>query len=946
MKKNIYSLFIFFCFSLAWINSYASHFTGGEITYTCTSTPGVWQITLTIYVDCSGTPLCSGTCNSTCAWSVNITAADSGTYSTIAYLSLVSVSDVDPNPLCPSSKSLCTNNGCNTAGTFTPGLEKYVFQGNVDLGPSSSIPAYVCNVRISTTACCRTATSTGASSGDYFYVEAILNRCLSNSPCNSAPILTNDPVVVICGGQTFQFNMGAIDPDHDSLSYAFTPSLTGANISRGYTSPYSATRPFPYYPPATSPLPLGINCDPITGDIGFTPSYGAGGQFVGTIAVQINQWKKIAGIYRLVGTTMRDNIMYLISCPPDNNPKIMTNPSIGNQPKVNWKIESGQSLCFNVIGKDTDFNTTSTPIISDTTYLSWNNALASKGATFLPTYNTANRTTNGPREDTYQFCWTPDTTMVSNIPWLFTVKAIDNKCPYAGKTTRSFSITVVGTPNATIIKTPATCYKWNLSYTTPHPEYISSQQWMISNTKNSFNNSDYSSFTTSSITNYQFNDTGRFVVKLILTGDNSLGTITTIFDTINNHLIFKLAPLLDTTLCPGPQFYKTIQAKHVGGKLPLTTIWFDTLASTILSTTDFLTIQLNISKNYLFIVTDSAGCSFTDFSNIIVYPWPVISPSVSVTICQGSSYTFDAGNNNGNIKKYHWNSGDTTRTVTKFSGGVYSATITDTLGCIRGNSNTLSIKNLPPTNAGNDTTICFGKSVSLHVSGANLFQWSALPSPIVIGYTSSISVAPDSSTTYRVFGTDTLNGLSCSNADTVKVIVTPKLALPSIVGPSSVNVNQLNSFSVTNHTGSIFNWFLDGNLSSGQGTNTVNAKFTTVGSSQINVAEMQNNCWSDTASKGITVNAVGGINEQAAFENFNVYPNPTSGLLNIEFETSGKIIELELFDILGRSALKGTLQHAGGLFQHAININDLNRGVYFLKISAEGKSATVKVTLK
>ena len=61
---------------------------------------------------------------------------------------------------------------------------------------------------------------------------------------------------------------------------------------------------------------------------------------------------------------------------------------------------------------------------------------------------------------------------------------------------------------------------------------------------------------------------------------------------------------------------------------------------------------------------------------------------------------------------------------------------------------------------------------------------------------------------------------------------------------------------------------------------------------------------------------------------------------------SGKNIEIELFDILGRSALKGTLQHAGGLFQHAINISELNRGVYFLKISADAKSATVKVTLK
>lgn len=949
MKNFIYTILFVCIFTASSFKGLASHASGGEITYTCTSTPGIWLITLTLYSDCAGVGFCSGICDSSCFATVNIQNYSGPTYSSSANLNLISVSDVDANPYCSSSKSICTNNGCVTAGTYSPGIQKYIFQGTVNLGSSSGISSATCGIIISFSQCCRPVTTNSGtgSVGSAFYIEARIDRCVSSSPCNSSPILTNDPVVVICGGQPFQYNMGAIDPDNDSLSYSFAGALQSQGSSVTYNSPYGPSTPFPFIPPASGSMPFGINCNPTTGDIAFTPSWGSSGTYTGLISVQINQWKKIGGVTRLMGTTKRDNIMYLMTCSPNSLPRILTNPSIGNQPKLDWKVSSGNTLCFNVIGKDTDFYPYNTPLISDTTYLIWNSALASKGATFLPTYNTANRKINGPREDNYQFCWTPDTSMISNTPWLFTVKSIDSHCPNSGKTTRSFSITVVGSPTATIIKTTATCYKWNLSYTTPHPEYITSQQWQISNTSGVFNSSDFSSLTSSTINNFLFNDTGKFVVKLILTGDNTLGNTVTIFDTIYNQTIYKLSPVLDTAACPGSSIAIKLKAKHTGGKPPFTTIWFDTTQSLIISTTDSVSILPVTSKTYLFIVTDSNGCSLADYSNILIYPMPINSPSVNPTICQGSNFTFDAGNNNGNIKKYLWNNGDTTRTVIRNVEQNYTVRIFDTMGCSNINSFNLFVNPLPTTNAGIDTSICFGKSALLHANGANIYQWFALPSNIVIGNNSSLTISPDSTTNYRVLGNDTLNGVSCFKADTVKVIVNPKPTLPVISGPSIVNINQSNNFFVTNHTSSLYNWFLDiGTVSNGQGTNSINGIFTIAGSSQISVTESQNNCWSDTSSKSVTVNIVGGINEQTAFENFNVYPNPASGLLNIEFETSGKNIEIELFDILGRSALKGTLQHAGGLFQHAINISELNRGVYFLKISADAKSATVKVTLK
>ena len=493
--------------------------------------------------------------------------------------------------------------------------------------------------------------------------------------------------------------MGAIDTDHDSLSYSFTPFLSDSSTSISYNSPYSATAPFSYLPPANLPMPFGINCNSITGDIGFTPSTGSGGNMTGYMAVKIKKWRKINGETTLVGTITRENKMFIITCPPYHAPTILTIPSNGFLPKLSWKVASGSSICFNVIGKDTDFLPYNFPILSDTTYLSWNSALSSKGATFIPTYNSATRNINGPREDNYQFCWTPDSSMESSIPWCFTVKTIDSRCPLAAKITRSISITVFGVPSAIIYKNITNCYKWNLNYTSPHPEYIDATKWQISNTPGIFNDTNYSSFNTSTVNNFLFSDTGKYVVKLILYIDYTLGTNITIYDTIYNPTVFKLATLLDTSVCSGTTI--KLKTKYSGGKTPFTFLWFDVTQSGItLSTNDSLIVSPSTLKNYQLQLTDSSGCTLFDISTINVNPLPVGYPTITSIVCEGANTIFDAGNNNGNIKKYLWSTGDTTRTISQKINTFCWVKITDTLGCSNQDSFYLFVNPYPKPSVG------------------------------------------------------------------------------------------------------------------------------------------------------------------------------------------------------------------------------------------------------
>lgn len=479
-------LFFLLLVLMPFSGAYASHVSGAEITYTCTSTPGIYEITLVIYRNCDGVAICAGGCGTACTQSISVLGADpscaTSTFGS-ASLSLRNVRDVNSNPQCPNAKNTCNNMGCITPGTYTPGVERYEFKGLVNIGPTSGIPASCCNVRFSWELCCRTSQISTGSASQNFYIDATVNRC-SGIPCNSSPVFKSEPLIVACGGETVTFNNGAFDPDHDSLSFAFAPALQGFNTPVTYTPPFAADKPMPWTGAWNDPAPAGIHCNAQTGEITFTPSNTSGSDIYGVVAIEVKQWKQINGVLTVIGTTRRDvNMIILANCSPNNTPWLITQPSAPNGGlKTTWEVCAGEQLCFNVLAKDSDFTP---PATSDTTYLSWNKELDSLGATFLPTYNPADRhkpaPLGGPREDKYQFCWTPAENMVSDRPYYFTLSAKDSRCPNPGRLSQALSIRVFAKPDVSISNNPAGCGTFILSYTKNNPGQNITGSWIIAN---------------------------------------------------------------------------------------------------------------------------------------------------------------------------------------------------------------------------------------------------------------------------------------------------------------------------------------------------------------------------------------------------------------------------------------------------------------------------------
>lgn len=76
---------------------------------------------------------------------------------------------------------------------------------------------------------------------------------------------------------------------------------------------------------------------------------------------------------------------------------------------------------------------------------------------------------------------------------------------------------------------------------------------------------------------------------------------------------------------------------------------------------------------------------------------------------------------------------------------------------------------------------------------------------------------------------------------------------------------------------------------------------------------------------------------------FNYYPNPTQGIINFSGEIPGKLKEVVIHNMNGRSVLQSTITN-GRL--EPIDISGLNSGIYLLRIVTEQKRYTLKILVR
>jgi len=271
-------------------------------------------------------------------------------------------------------------------------------------------------------------------------------------------------------------------------------------------------------------------------------------------------------------------------------------------------------------------------------------------------------------------------------------------------------------------------------------------------------------------TNICYNNAGTYNVTLNVTNTCFTNTATyTALITVNQAVAPTLSPVSPVTVCNG----NTVTLNSNGTN---TLQWYlggnpiagATSTSYVASLAGTYTLQSSIN-----------GCTAMSQPLVVSYA-SATQPSITsdaIHFCVGNNVTFTA---TPGYSTYQWyNSagaiaGATAATFTSNQPETYSVGITDANGCANSSTTIQTFYSVPTVNAGNDTTVCDGQSVTLAASGTQSYAWDN-------GVTDNVGFVPTSTLTYTVTGTDSIG---CTVTDQVVVNVTP---LPVITAPTVSN---------------------------------------------------------------------------------------------------------------------------------------------------------------
>ena len=172
------------------------------------------------------------------------------------------------------------------------------------------------------------------------------------------------------------------------------------------------------------------------------------------------------------------------------------------------------------------------------------------------------------------------------------------------------------------------------------------------------------------------------------------------------------------------------------------------------------------------------------------------------------------------------------------------------------------------------------------------------------------------------------SSFGCSTIASQNVLVNPTPAKPVIIGKQLTQAINIDTFTVTNNSGSTYNWLAtNASIVLGQGTNQISVDWdNSKTSSVISVIETNiHGCASDQTTKTVALSTVG-ISNQTLLDNVVIYPNPAEETLTIKTQTKGFI---SLIDVNGKRLIKEFFDA-----NIDIDISLLPSGLYFVLIES------------
>jgi len=332
--------------------------------------------------------------------------------------------------------------------------------------------------------------------------------------------------------------------------------------------------------------------------------------------------------------------------------------------------------------------------------------------------------------------------------------------------------------------------------------------------------------------------------------------------------------------------------------------------------------------------SDGSGCVGTSTSTIVVEPAPNVSLYTVASACvSGGTVPLISGSPAGGT---HSGPGVTGTTFDPAAAGVGTHTITysytNAQGCAGTATSTINVTASPSVSLTSPGNFCKnGAPGTLSgTPGGGVFSGPGVSG----GSFNPALVAPG---TYTIVYTYTdANG--CSGTDSQSVTVDPLPAAPTIVQNGCDLTAQS---SATNPT---YTWLDAQGNTVGTGA-TITTPCTGLNIYYLVVEDGSTGC-SATSSRFIADYV--SLEDELTDETIEVFPNPNRGSFSVSIaQLSADNVEVVITDARGRVVMEEQVDHVNGSgFDRDYNLSEVENGVYFIRVSADGHSSVKRIVIE